>query len=985
MNRPQRAKPKDKTGVYISLALHILVIGVALFLLSKTELGKQILERTIGARREEKKRAEKPKTQSTQPKAKAPPKAAPGAPPPASGGPRRAADAPPAVGEGFASESQEKKTTGAGGKEAAKTNVAVKIVGPPPKPPPIPKLFASAPPKSDIKQLLAERSKAAASTEAFGTEQIAKSGVSDAGAIVRQISGATVSDGKFAVIRGLNDRYISTTLNGANLPSADPYRQSVPLDLFPAQVVDRVVVSKTFTPDQPGSSTGGGIDVVTKSFPERNFLTVSVGAEYNSQASLNDRFLTYDGGGKDWAGMDDGTRALPSQVNVLAPPGQQLPDRPLLSGPVNSPLYSQNVSNATVVDKVTRALGTTDFAPKREAPPLNHNFSGAAGGTTYLLGSPLGYFVGTSYKHDYGFYEDGVQSRYQSGTELKNSYRDSRSLSVVNWSGMVNLAYQPFPDHELGFTFFYNQNGTDDTRLQDQGFESNNDAAGPFRKFNLYYTERNLHTYQMKGAHLFPDVANLQFNWLFALTQTSQDEPDARFFNDAANNGEFTTDVAGIPAPSKPTRYFRNLEEHNRNLKLDWTLPMRNWDADEGQFKFGLFDSHSDRTFTERQFYYSTHGGYMSDPNKYLTDDNLGLLSITTNPVSRSLRFNWGDYVQVFDSSYDGQRTIQAGYLMLDMPVVERLRLVGGVRYETTDLKVHSESYLDSSVTGLKTNDTDLVQSDVLPSVGANVAVTPNMNVRVAYSQTVARPSFRELAAYYSYDTIISDFVEGNPLLDMTAIKNYDVRWEWFPRADELYSVSVFYKDITGAIERGNRKVEGDVITFLNNDAKLYGIEFEARKNLDWLGTGFNNFSLGGNFSLVYSEVKLNTNDLAAKQEFFPNVDEKRPLYDQSPYILNIDFNYSNPRSGTSATLIYNIAGPRIAITKLNTDDVYEQPAPILDFVLSQRIGRNLTLKFGAKNLLNPKIERTYGKSSNLLYSSYTRGRSFGMSVAYDF
>src|SRR6185503_494213 len=239
------------------------------------------IERTIGATRQEKK-APPPKTEAAKTTTKAPPKTVDSSQ--KSSGARRAVatDAPAAVGEGFAVEdrAQTKSRPTAG-----PTNIApITVRPPPPKPPPPPKLFASSTPKSDITQLLAERSKAAASTEAFGTEQISKSGVSDAGAIIGKVSGATVSEGKFAVIRGLSDRYVSTTLNGVNLPSADPYRQSAPLDLFPAQVIDRVVVTKTFTPDQPGTATGGGIDVITKSFPERSFLAVSLGADYNTQA-----------------------------------------------------------------------------------------------------------------------------------------------------------------------------------------------------------------------------------------------------------------------------------------------------------------------------------------------------------------------------------------------------------------------------------------------------------------------------------------------------------------------------------------------------------------------------------------------------------------------------------------------------------------------------------------------------------------------------
>jgi len=306
------------------------------------------------------------------------------------------------------------------------------------------------------------------------------------------------------------------------------------------------------------------------------------------------------------------------------------------------------------------------------------------------------------------------------------------------------------------------------------------------------------------------------------------------------------------------------------------------------------------------------------------------------------------------------------------------------VRYESTDLSVHSESYLNSSVTSMKTNDTKLEQSDLLPSAGLIYSITPKMNVRLNYSETIARPSFRELAAYYSYDTIINDFVEGNPLLSMTSIKNYDFRWEWFPRPGELLSASVFYKDLKNAIERGNIKVDSEVITFDNNDAKLYGIEFEGRGTLDFL-PDLKYFSFGANLSLLESEVKLRKKDFDAKHKLLPDANDTRPLYDQSPYILNLDLTYNNPNAGTTVGLIFNVAGPRIVITKLNTDDVYDQPAPVLDFIFAQRIGRHMGVKFSAKNLLDPEIERTYGKDSDRVYSSYRRGRSFGIALTYDF
>ena len=982
-SRRPRPPQKDRTSLVIAVVLHAAIIGGVLFWAYKTgkleQMRQAVLQYVKGEKKAEKKPEPVPQKQAVAPKL---PPINQGMKAPESSGTRRAvaADAPQGHGGDTFFQDTRKQVDGVGGGVAGSARPTNAPVVRATASPPVRPVFAAAP--STIKQLFAERAKATSSIEAVGAEQIAKAGASDAGSAVTKVAGATIVEGKFAVIRGLSDRYVSTTLNGANIPSADPYRQSASLDLFPSQVIEKVVVSKTFTPDQPGAYTGGGIDIVTRSFPANDFLSLSLGGAYNTQASLNERFLTYNGGALDWVGMDDGSRALPAGISAAAPinpTGQALP--PAVPGNIatNSPRLSGNF----LLDELSREMGTTEFAPKREAPPLNQNFSLAGGGSTYMFGQPLGYFAGGSYKHDYWFYENGVSQRNQNGTELKSSYRDSRSLSIVNWSGMVNLAYQPFEDHELGFLFFYNQNAVDDTRLQDQGYEAN--SSGTFRKFNLYWTERNLTTYQMKGEDRFPEVGGLKFNWLVALTQTSQAEPDARFFNDNDTGNGFEAGGNGVPSPSKPTRYFRDLEENNQNVKLDWTLPFRNWSADEGQFKFGLFNSSSERAFTERQFYYPGGGGYHSDPNQFLTATNLGAI-IKTNANRKTINFRWQEYIQVFDSLYNGTRDIQAAYLMLELPVVEKWRLVGGARYETTDFLVHSESYLASSVTSQKVNDAEIIQSDLLPSAGLIYAVTPNQNFRLNYTQTIARPSFRELAAYYSYDPVINDFVEGNPLLQMTAINNFDVRWEWFPRPGELLSASLFYKDLANAIERGDVKQEGDVITFFNRDtAKLYGLELEARKNLDVLGAGFKPFSLGGNLSLIQSEVKLTPNELFNKRQFFPDVKPTRPLYDQSPYVCNLDLNYDEPRLGTSAALIFSIAGPRIALTKLNANDVYEQPAPALDFVLSQKLSRRATVKFSAKNLLDPKFERTYGKDSSQLYDSYKKGRTFGVTFTYDF
>lgn len=990
---PTRVKKKDRTGVWISIGAHVGGVVIALIILSQTELGKQALDKIMGTTRDRQKQQEKPKPPPAQPRAAGPKKAL-DAPPP-SGGPRRAADAPPPVGESFVVETKEKKSSTSSGGEGGKTNVGMNVVVAV-KPPPPPKLFASAPPKSDIKQLYLERSKEAAATEAFGSEQISKTGVSDAGAIIKNVSGATIVDGKFAVIRGLSDRYVTTTLNGAEIPSPDPYRRSAPLDLFPAQIINKVVIAKTFTPDQPGSYTGGGINIVTKSFPEKPFATFGIGGSYNPEANLNKDFMTYDGGKFDWAGIDDGTRALPDMLSgreFLVSPQPPF-NAPAPTTPANIIRRNRNIADANKLDAWSRALGPAQFGPVDETSPLNHGFNVSAGDTTHFLGLPMGVFGSLSYRRDYSSYL-GEVGRYSTDSssgnpEKEKDYSDAKSSETVNWSGMVNLAYQLHPSHELGFTFLYNQNSEKTAQLQ--AGTITDDPAPIYYRSRLIWTERNLQTYQLKGSHQLPEVANIHLDWLAALSTTTQLEPDVRFFNYLQQGGVYQFNNASVEEPRTPTRYFRDLSEDNRNEKVDLTVPFRNWNLDDGEFKFGLFDSFSKREFLDRGFEYRSNrqplpgeDTFDGNLNNFLTPGNLGYQA-TTN-ANNSITYSWPRYISnVRDSFYEGEAEVRAAYLMLDTPIVNNLRFVGGVRLESTDLRIHSESDIASSWTGDTTNDSEIVQTDLLPAAGLIWAIKKDMNLRAHFSKTIARPSFRELAAYRSYDPILDDLLDGNPFLQMSEINNYDVRWEWFFKPGEIVSVSLFYKSLKNAIERKYLDTSASLITFDNRkEGTVYGVEFEARKNLGFLDSNLSVFTVGGNVSLIGSETELTDSEFSAKSGILPDTERTRQLYDQSPYIINLDLTFDNPSSGTTASLIYNVAGPRITIASLNTEDIFEQPAPILDFIISQRLGRHLSVKFAAKNLLNPMIERTYGEDSDLIYSSYKKGMSFGLSMSYDF
>jgi TonB-dependent receptor len=990
MARESRKPRKDRTSLVISTVLHVVVIGGVLVWAWKTGKLEEVTNRILQVVTDEKKKTETkpaPVRQQPAPSPKLPP-INQGSQSPASRGTRMAvaSDAPQAAGNSFFEDNREQvngPASSGGSGDKTKDKVAVAPVS---KPPPPKAAFGPAL-KTTIKQLFAERAKEAAAVEAVGSEQISKAAANDAGAVVSKVAGASIVDGKYAVIRGLSDRYISTTFNGGEIPSADPYRRSPSLDMFPAQVIDKVVISKTFTPDQPGTSTGGGINIVSKSFPEKLFVSLSFGAAYNTQATGNKDFLTYDGGSKDWLGMDDGSRALPAPLNDL---GTLIPPPVTTTGPnrPTNPNFAANVQNAENLNAFSKLMGATPFAPSREAAPWNQNFNLAMGDTAYLLGKPFGVFAGLNYRREFNSYSDGVTRRYEptSGGATAVSYEatDARSTDIVNWGTMISLAYQWLPNHSIGLNYLFNQNGTDYARVQ-QGVDPEEPTYTVYQN-RLHFTERTLNSYQFKGEDMFPTLGDLKLDWAATTSDTTQDEPDVRFFNYYNKGGTYVVGDNGLPDPNLPTRYFRLLEEQNKNFKADLTLPFHQWSGDEGQLKAGFFDSGSERQFQERQIYYPG-GEFDGDPNHYLTEDNLGYVNPpVTNANNGRIAYTWNRYIQSFDSLYDAENKVRATYLMLDTPVTERLRVVGGARVESTDIQIHSESYAASGVTGQRVNDTVLQQTDLLPALGFIITLRSNMNLRLHYSETIARPSIRELAAYRSYDPDLDVLVEGNPLLRVSSIRNYDIRWEWFPLPGDLLSVSYYQKELTDAIEKQYVDVTENIVTYKNRPAAtVTGLEFEARKNLRFISPALRDWSIGGNLSLVKSEAALSEVEVFNKRSFGVETGSTRALYDQSPYILNVDLNYDNARTGTSASLIFNAAGPRISIATLRTEDIYEHPPSTLDFVLSQKIGRNMSLRFTARNLLDPDIKRTYGESGSQLYSSYKRGLTFGTSLTYEF
>ena len=507
--------------------------------------------------------------------------------------------------------------------------------------------------------------------------------------------------------------------------------------------------------------------------------------------------------------------------------------------------------------------------------------------------------------------------------------------------------------------------------------------GGYFDTSVLSWTERELSAYQLRGHHEFPSLLKSESDWLVSLAGTGQSEPDLRYFSFYAKplgNGTTRYDFSNNIQPTYPTRYFRDLSEDSVSFKLDETVPFDVWRDLEGKVKGGYFLNRSDRTYEERSFQYQSGNSFApftsdGDPNGLLTDANL-----SANSKGQFDRYV-ANYPVNFD--YDGQIDVTGWYGMLDVPVWEKVRLIGGARLEHTDLSV-----LTLNKNNGARSQAGIDQSDVLPALSLVWTLVTNMNVRASVSQTIARPTYREISPSVTFDFVGGDQLVGNPNLQISQVRNYDLRWEWFPRPGEVLSASLFYKQIDAPIEKTLLGTDSR-ITYVNSEAAtLMGAEIEARKKLDFISDHLEDFSLGFNFAYIQSEVPRTRLELANRARYLFPASAKRPLFDQSPYIANMDTTWSNERLGTSATLVFGYSAERLAFVNLDTPDIYEQPTPQLDLILSQRLGARWKAKFSAKNLLDPEIKRTYdfdAGGSEVVYSSHRRGMGFKLGVTFEY
>ena len=804
--------------------------------------------------------------------------------------------------------------------------------------------------KSSENALLTIQKKSATLFDAISSDQFSRNGDSDVGSAIKRVTGVTVEGGKYVYVRGLGDRYSKTVLNRADIPGLDPNKNSVQLDVFPSNLISNLIVYKTFSPELPGNFTGGYVNIETKDFPDNFTFKASASVGFNTQSSFRDDHLTFEGGENEILGFGSNGREIPSIIE-----GVERRDFP---------------QNGEELNEFSDAFFGRQFANRTKNTTLDHRFSFSVGDQKTLFNKPFGYIASISYSRSFDSYNDGATGRYERPTTTSTVLQETRDLldwrsdENVLWGAMLSGSLKLNDFNKVKLNLLHNQSGTNTGRYQ-VGFWNNSGDRPNIETRTLQYLERAFSNGQLSGEHNIEALNNLEIKWISSFTTSSQEEPDVTFFTN-----EFARDENGNPEDyrislsyRRPSKYYRDLQEDNWDNKLDFTLPINLWNDLTGKIKIGGAYTRKDREFSEDRYEFTFRPPYDGSGDDYFSLENLG------NGVNV-------EFATAPENNYEATQEIFAGYLGVETFLTKKLRLNGGARFESTRQELES-------VNGIR-GELDL--DDLLPSVNFTYELVENMNLRLSYNKTLARPTFREFAPLSTFDFAGGGIQSGNSQLERTLIDNFDFRWEYYPRSGEYLAISPFYKRFENPIENTILNTTDLQFQWQNRDeATLIGLELEARKNLDFITPALDKFRVNVNVTLVDSEVELAQEELDRIRQFDPGFDSDRELFGQSPYVINAGLQYFNDEKGMDISLTYNVFGERLFLVSTETGTLgYEKPRPDLGLNIRKSLSERWRLTLRAQNLLNPdtNFELDF-RGTDVVWQRFTTGRRFSLGFAY--
>ncbi len=813
----------------------------------------------------------------------------------------------------------------------------------------------------------------------ISSQQIQRSQDKDASEVIRRVPGITIMDNRFVVVRGLIERYNSVWLNNSSTPSTETDQRAFSFDVIPSNLINNILVYKTPAPELPADFAGAAIQIFTKNLPEKNNISFGYSATYNQGTTFKD-FEKYKGSKTDWLGFDNGMRSLPGNI----PSTEEM----IQIQSYNSGTLEEQAAKKARMLEIAKSFSTVSSTSQIKAP-FDNRFNVDISRLFNLKTIKVGNITALSYKTSYDserIERSSVESygTTNEGVTYSKNYSDDQYSHSIEIGGLHNWSVS-FGKNIIEFRNLLNQKGKSTTTIRN-GLDHYRDDNKIF-KTQLGYVSKTIYSGNLGGEHKFGDDVST-FTWNAGYSYANRVEPDVRLITYYSTKTSDTSyypnqlEYSFNPNSDANARLFSRVQEHIVNLNLNY-----NHKIEIGNFtpeiKIGSFIENRKRDFYIRPF-----GIVWAKPGVF----NQTILMQPIDSVYNISNFNFTDgvmYKEVYNSRYryKANNSLVAGYISLKIPVTSFINVYAGVRAEKYHLVLSGFQSKNDSLTPNITSDT----LNFFPSASMTINLSKKVLFRLAYGKTINRPEFREMAPFAFYDFQENVVVYGNDTIKSCYINNYDARLEWYPSPGEMISIGGFYKEFQNPIEATWTPAssgEWDLRYINAIRAKSIGFELDIRKSLSFLGTNNNffkilrNFTLVANASLIHCKVETDLDFVR---------DNNRPMYGQSPFIINTGIYYQNESGDLALSVLYNIFGKRIiGIGTPEKPNSYEMPRHNLDFTLIKKVGKSLQIKIGAKDLLDSEYltqqvmtSETLTEDAKIKVKSFYPGRSFSVGLSY--
>ncbi|MDQ1244448.1 MAG: hypothetical protein QG565_788 [Campylobacterota bacterium] len=811
--------------------------------------------------------------------------------------------------------------------------------------------------EGSIATMMAEEKKSDSITSVIGSEQMSKQGDSNAASALKRVAGVTLIGGKYVYVRGLGDRYSSTELNSLPLPSPNPIKRTVPLDMFPSGVIGSMEVQKSFSPDITGAFGGGYVNIRTKQGSDDDYAKISLGVE--SHTSTGKEATSYKGSSSDWLGYDSDYRALESELLAQITPIVGEP-KPTISGVSDELMQYYTTQREYNKETIKVPYGTSmnlevsrnfTIADEHEVSMLaNYGYKSSSEAIEYT-------------DYDYIISSDGVQTSTPDNTSVNNLYKND-----IQHGGMFNLAYK-FRNIDAKYTKLYVLNTLDQTRDIVGTFGENNSEE--YQTY-LEWQERELDVNQFAFGGDYKLFFENRFDVGFEFATASEYVPNDVYYDYRKINE--TSPYTFVKNQSSMTLSNRTTDDelYSHYLKNKMMTPFF---SDEDYVEAGIAMEEKERL------------GRVSTIRiqSKITDSEIIASPIDTIlAYENPLKLDY-DIISRPKDSYNASLDKKALYLKSMIKPVEDFYITFGARKESV-VQEAEQFDIENNIVITKSNKLDFEK--LLPSLGLKYSINEQNQIKLSYAKTFVYPDFRE---FIDSEFIHPEFVAkiaGNPDLVETDIESYDIQYGYYFDDVDNITLSLFYKDMINPIEdvRTFTTSTLDRFSFENSSAaEMSGFEFSWYKNLDFLSSYLKKIVFSGNYTYVDSAVTL------TEEQKIKYVTQDRQLQGLSPEVLNLSLTYQD--DGRSLNLSYNKMSERLMRVALKNGDVilglddYEIPPELLDFTWIEKfdskvLDSELSLAFKIKNILDSE---TIWKQEDLVTLKYKTGQSYSLSVSAKF